>query len=232
MTWLKAEYEFGSLFSYRIPDFSSQYALSSPLPGPSTIKLAIIATAIETTGNVSYGEKVFNIVKNAQIKIAKPKRIAVSNCLIKRLKKEKNAVKLQPTFGIRGYVHFQEPLKIYIEIEDKIQEIKFLLKRIRRFGTSDSLACCITMVKDMEEIPPDDVIEPVEYLQEGKTTLVVIPIKDINPDDKVKFAHINIYDKTTIKNKNIFVIRYYLLPILEKREGRNWTIYKIERTTD
>ena len=226
MTWLKAEYKFGSLFSYRMPDFSSQYALSSPLPGPSTIKLAIVATAIETTGNVSYGEKVFNVVKNAQIKIAKPKRIAVSNCLIKRLKKEKNAVKVQPTFGIRGYVHFQEPLKIFIKVEKGAEEIKSLLKKIRRFGTSDSLAYCTTMVKDMEEMPPDDALEPVDSLQEGKTASVVIPVKDINSDPKIKFAHVNVYDDKS-RFRNPLVLRYYLLPILQRKRGKNWIVYEI-----
>ena len=88
MGWIKAEYEFGSLFSYRVPDYPSpSYALSSPLPGPSTIKLAIVAAAIETSGKVKLGEKAFEIVKNARIKIKVPRRIAISNVLIKRLKK-------------------------------------------------------------------------------------------------------------------------------------------------
>jgi len=225
MKWLKANYEFGSLFSCRMPDFSSQYALSSPLPGPLTIKLAIVATAIEITGKISYGERVFNVVKNAEIRIAKPKTIAISNCLIKRLKKEKGKVKLQPTFGIRGYVHFQGPLEIFIGIKENKKEIKFLLKRIRRFGTSDSLAYCITPLYDMEKFPPEDAIRPVENLQQGKTTSIVVPVKDINPSPKIKFKHVNIYDKA--KAKDIFIRRCYLIPISNKKEGKNWIIYEI-----
>lgn len=225
MKWLKAEYEFGGLFSYRMPDFSSQYALSSPLPGPSTIKLAIVATAIETTGKVSYGERVFNIVKNAEIRIAKPRTIAVSNCLIKRLKKEKGAAKLRVTFGIRGYVHFQDPLRIFIEVKESEKEIKSFLKRIRRFGTSDSLMYCITPLESMEEFPPEDAIRPVENLQQEKVTSVVIPVKDINPSSKIQFRHVNIYDET--KSKDTFIRKYYLLPISNKREGKNWVVYEV-----
>ena len=226
MTWLKAEYEFGSLFSYRIPDFSSQYALSSPLPGPSTIKLAIVATAIETTGHISYGEEIFNIVKNAQIKIAKPKKIAISNCLIKRLKKRKEGIGLETTFGIRGYVHLQEPLKIFIRIENDKEKIKVLLKRVRRFGTSDSLAYCITYLGNMDGTPPNDTIEPVENLREGRATFVVVPVKDINPSSKIKFKHINIYDNEA-NVKDVFIRRYYLIPVINKKEGKNWTLYEI-----
>jgi CRISPR/Cas system-associated protein Cas5 (RAMP superfamily) len=86
MVWIRADYEFASLFSYRIPDFSSQYAISSILPGPSAIKLAIVSTAIEITGNVEYGKEIFEIAKNGEIKIQLPKRISQTNVLIKRLK--------------------------------------------------------------------------------------------------------------------------------------------------
>ena len=89
MVWVKATYEFASLFSYRIPDFSSQYAMSSLLPGLSTIKLAIVSAAIEITGNVEYGKEIFEIVKNADIKIRLPKKISLTTILLKRLKEKK-----------------------------------------------------------------------------------------------------------------------------------------------
>ena len=106
MVWIKATYEFASLFSYRIPDFSSQYALPSILPGPSTIKLAIVSTAIETTGNVEYGKEVFEIIKNTEIKISLQKRVAQTTVLIRRLKKKRKNSGFELTFGIRGYIHY------------------------------------------------------------------------------------------------------------------------------
>ncbi|MFQ6055692.1 MAG: type I-A CRISPR-associated protein Cas5a [Methanosarcinales archaeon] len=224
MGWLKAEYEFGSLFSYRLPDFSSQYAISSPLPGPSTIKLAIVAAAIEHKGNVSYGEEIFNIIKNAEIKISKPKRVALFNVLIKRLKKKKNERGFEQTFGIRGYVHFPDSIKIYLKVrDDKREEIKHLMKRIRRFGTSDSLVYC----KNVEdEDPPMDAIAPVETLENvsGKNVLIV-PVKDLNPDPKIKFENVDIYNKTS--KKDVFINKIYPIPISMQKQGKNWIIYEI-----
>jgi CRISPR-associated Cas5-like protein len=229
MTWIGAIYEFGSLFSYRIPDFSSQYALSSPLPGPSTIKLALVATAIETK-DVIYGEKVFGTIKNAKIKLLPPKRIALSNVLVKRLKakKERKEKGFESTFGIRGYVHFAEPLKIYIEtaIESgKIgEEIENLLRRIRRLGTSDSVVYCESVKK---EIPPANAIEAVEALKKAEKNVLVIPVKDLNPDPAIKFEHINIYSKSKQPKAKVFVSKFYTIPILDQKQGKNWIVYEI-----
>jgi CRISPR-associated protein Cas5 subtype I-A len=226
MTWLKAEYELGSLFSYRIPDFSSQYALSSLLPGPSTIKLAIVATAIETNGNKSYGEKIFEIVKNIKIKIQMPKSVALSNVLIKRLKKKKDEMKLERTFGIRGYVHYPEPFRIYIKIEENEEdEVKNLLRRIRSFGTSDSVVYCKSV---KAEEPSKGCIEPVESLGRSERNVLIVPVKDLNPDSEIKFEHVNPYDKSKpTKNKDIFIKKFYPIPISEHKQGKNWIVYEI-----
>jgi CRISPR-associated Cas5-like protein len=62
MKWVKAVYRFAGFFSYRVPDFSSQYALSSPVPGPSIVKPGLISTGIEQKGDPSYGEILFGIL--------------------------------------------------------------------------------------------------------------------------------------------------------------------------
>lgn len=86
--WLRAQYEFASLFSYRLPDFSSSYALSAPMPGPSAAKLAFVATAIEKTGTVSYGKHVFNLIMDAIVALEPPPELAVSRVLVRRLKQQ------------------------------------------------------------------------------------------------------------------------------------------------
>lgn len=223
MVWVKAAYELGSLFSYRIPDYPSpSYALSSPLPGPSAIKLAIVATAIETTGKIDFGEKIFEIVKNAKIKIKIPKKIALSNMLIKRLKKKKEALELESTFGIRGYVHILEPLTIYINVDNK-DGVKDLLKKIRRFGTSDSLIYCKDDIA--EEEPQANCIEPVDTLEQVQQHVLLVPVKDLNPDQKIKFENVNPYVKS-LREKDVFVKKFYLLPISKQIEGKNWIIYE------
>jgi CRISPR/Cas system-associated protein Cas5 (RAMP superfamily) len=257
MVWIRADYEFGSLFSYRIPDFSSQYAISSILPGPSAIKLAIVSTAIEITGNVEYGKEIFEIIKNGEIKIQLPRRISQTNVLIKRLKSQdiskqktklkgdcekcgkKNtklweidekklckecASKLIQTFGIRSYVHYPEKFSIYIDIpEDKFKEFEKILKSIRYFGTSDSLVWCKSA--NIEE-PPNDAISAVETLKNEDRNVIIIPVKDINPD--VGFDDINIYQKKKVR-KDLLLKRFYILPISKLTQGKNWIVYEFSQ---
>jgi CRISPR-associated protein Cas5 subtype I-A len=222
MVWIKATYEFGSLFSYRIPDFSSQYAISSVLPGPSAIKLALVSTAIETTGNIEYGKEIFEAAKNISIKIKLPKKIAFTNVLIKRLKKRKEEYGLERTFGIRGYVYYSENFSIYIDVpEEKVNEFERILRNIRWFGTSDSLVWCKSVNR---EEPPNDAIFAVESLKKENKNILIIPVKDINP--KASFDDINIYKKKKNK-KNILINKIYPIPILKQLQGKNWIVYEL-----
>lgn len=255
MTWLKAVYEFASLFSYRIPNLSPSFAFSSPIPGPSTVKLAIISTAIERNGNVDYGKKVFNVVKNSKILFEIPEKTSLSRALIKRLKQEvikkkmppkekitgvcsvceeqkdvwkidgilicKNCVsnRLTSTFGTREYVHFSEPLRILIEIQEKEEEIKRILKQIKYFGTSDSLVVC----REITESLPDEKIcaKPLGKIEELESQrLPIIPLLDFKPD--IEFEDINPYEKTS---KKPFESKPYVFPVKHEKEGSNWIIY-------
>jgi CRISPR-associated Cas5-like protein len=230
MAWLKAEYEFASLFSYRIPDFSSQYALTSPLPGPSTIKLALVATAIRSTGNIKLGERIFEKIRNVTIAILPPKRIAISNVLIRRLKKKRGKVGLgfEETFGIRGYAHFSSSLKIYVNVkeEDK-DEIKNILSRIRQLGSYDSIVCC--KGEPLEEAPLN-CIRPIESLERVEKNILLVPVKDINSDPAIKFEDVNSYyiNKKSRKTKEIFINKFYPLNIVKSEVGKNWIIYELE----
>lgn len=226
VVWIKATYEVATLFSYRIPDFSPQYALSSILPGPSTIKLAIVSTAIETSGNIKYGEEIFETIKNAEIKIELPKKISLTNVLIKRLKKKKGEkIGFERTFGIRGYVHYPEKFSIYLDVpENKSKEIEYILKNIRRFGTSDSLVWCRSVVR---EDPPKNAMSPVEKLEktEDNKNILIFPVKDINP--KASFDDVNIYLKKKKRaEKDTLVRKVYPIPVSRLSQGKNWIVYE------
>lgn len=221
MVWLKAIYEFASLFSYRTPDFSSQYALSSILPGPSTIKLAMVSTAIETTGNPEYGNEIFELIKSSEIKIQLPQKIAQTNVLIKRLKKKKEGRGFETTFGIRGYVHYSQNINVYINIsESKADAIKKVLRNIRRFGTSDSLACCTNLI---EEEPSETAVTATRDLSRSKNNSLIIPVKDINPNST--FEDVNVYS-TKKRTKNVLISKIYSVPISKQFQGKNWMVYE------
>jgi CRISPR-associated protein Cas5 subtype I-A len=231
MAWIKAEYEFASLFSYRIPGFSSQYALTSLIPGPSTIKLALVATAIRSTGSTKSGERVFKKIRDAAIAISPPKRIAVSNVLIRRLKKKRGKVGLgfEETFGIRGYAHFSNSIKIYVNVkeEDK-DEIKNILSRIRQLGSYDSIVSC--KGEPLEEEAPLNCIRPLESLERVEKNILLIPVKDINPDPAIKFEDVNPYyiNEKRRKKKEIFINKFYPLNVAKCELGKNWIIYELE----
>ena len=87
--WIRVEYEFAALFSYRIPNFSTAYAPSAPLPGPSAVKLALVATRIEATGSVAEGERMFEIVKQSRVGLEPPEWLTLSRTFLRRLKKMK-----------------------------------------------------------------------------------------------------------------------------------------------
>lgn len=221
--WVKAEYQFGSLFSYRIPDFSSQYALTSPLPGPSTIKLAMVATAIEQSKNPNIGGKIFEIMKRAQLQIARPKKIALSNVLIRRLKKKKGEMGFERTFGIRGYVHLSDSLRVYAEIkENEKEEIKNLLRKVRQLGTSDSIVYCKSV---SEEEPPKGCIKPIKNLEKLEKNTLIIPVKDLNPDPKNKFEDLN----KSKKKRSVFIKVFYPIPISKQMQGKNWIVYEVKQ---
>jgi len=86
--WLKLVIHFPSFYSYRIPEYSSQYALALPIIAPSTIKLAIVSTAIRISGKVETGKRIFDYIKNAKVGVKLPRKIVINSVFIKRLKKK------------------------------------------------------------------------------------------------------------------------------------------------
>lgn len=220
MKWLRLRIHFPSFYSYRIPDYSSQYALALPLIAPSTIKLALVATAIRMSGKVSEGKRIFEYVKDAKVGIKLPKVIVVNSVFIKRLKKKKNQPGFQPSFGVREYVHFGGDLEIYLGFS-KIgipKELITYAQSIRYLGTSDSI---VYITADWVYREPADVIFPLE-LSKVPEGAIIYPVKDFAK--KVTFEQINPYSSK--KAGKPYETKYY--PILLSRhpkEGKNWKLF-------
>ncbi|WP_202319127.1 CRISPR-associated protein Cas5 [Archaeoglobus neptunius] len=236
MQWIKLTLHFPSFFSYRIPDYSSQYALSVPLPSPSAIKLAVIATAIRATGNVAEGERVFYAVRDADVRIILPEQIAINSFLIKRLKKRGIKTKadkeeyekgllpaFESTFGVREYVFFPDDVNLFIGCEGIDIIIKYF-GMLRYLGSGDS----ILYVKSVEltKEPPESAIKPITDEEFAETisdeSCVVYPVKDISK--KAKFEQINPYSGKS--SRNVFERKYYLIKAKIKK-GKNWKILEI-----
>lgn len=222
--WLKGEYEFASLFSYRVPNFSPAYAPSSPLPGPSTLKLALVVTRIETTGRVSEGAALFEGVKRADVGLEPPSWVAISRVFQRRLKRMKYGG-IGPSFGIREYVHYGGPIGLYVQVDENFAAlVADTMRRLRRIGTSDSLLCCL----NVGEVEPDLslIARPVEAFMKNLDPELfvgrpVLPLRDIK--DQAKFSDVDVYNKG---GGDFTRQRTYIFPLHLEQQGQGWTWYR------
>jgi len=226
MEWIKAEIKFVSAFSYRMPDTSSLYAIPMLLPGPSTIKLALVATSILQSGRIEEGAFVFELVKRAKIKFILPERISVFRPLIRRLKPKSGSSGggFESTYGTRGYVFYSGPVILYLGLNKEIEKIASMLRYIRRLGTSDSF---VNIENLMFEAPPNSllVVEPLSRLHNIEKEGLLQRVKDIV--EWSSFADVNPFEKSVERKRgSIFVTKFYILPVRAIKEGGNWVLYK------
>lgn len=233
------ECEFPIFFSYRMPGFSSQYALSSLFPAPSTIKLAIVATAVDYRG-IDIAREVFEGIKNAKVGVIPPKKIITVNVLVRRLKAIKDFhskvlpsnLKLlregkigffstfERTYGIRGYVQFSEAIKIIIDNLRNENLIRSLATKIGKLGSYDSIVFCRETVlsKDVSIVWAK---EEIRDLEEGR--YIILPVKDLRSN--ISFDDINPFSQISKKKKEkVMKKAYYLVPIRKKISGKNWSV--------
>ncbi|MGQ9680611.1 MAG: CRISPR-associated protein Cas5 [Candidatus Bathyarchaeia archaeon] len=220
MLWIGAKYHFASTFSYRIPNFSSSYALAAPVPSPSTVKLALISETISRSGDVSKGKMLFEYLRDANVAIEIPSRIAAFKCFIKRLKQKRQGKGFDLTFGIREYLVYSDPLNILLEIPDhSLNDIEKSLKTISHFGTSDSLCTCIEIINR----------EPLwdkcpKVYSAGDKKGIIFLLTDFT--NKVAFDNVNPYSGVRmIKDKHI-ITKPYLFPLHLLAKESNYTIFE------
>jgi len=223
MVWIGAKYKFASTFSYRIPYFSSSYALSAPAPSPSTIKLALVATTINRTGDIEKGKKLFEEIRNSNVTVELPDKIVLFKAFMKRLKKKRQEKGFERTFGIREYILFDGSLGIYVDAEkDSADEISEALRNIQYFGSSDSICFCI------EKATTEPALEKCIHLcAEKKETLrengVVFLLSDFS--ETATFEDVNPFSGKKMK-KGTITLKPYLFPIRVVKKDRNCTIYQ------
>ncbi|MEM2099621.1 MAG: CRISPR-associated protein Cas5 [Candidatus Bathyarchaeia archaeon] len=234
MVWVSAKYLFASTFSYRIPYFSSSYALSAPAPSPSTIKLAIVATAINRTGNVAKGYKLFEQIKLANTTIELPEKIVLFKAFMKRLKQKRKGKEekiqtpwgtltesFESTFGIREYILYNKPIAICIETpRETAEEVINILKNIQYFGTSDSLCTCLE--SNFTEPNISTCIKPVKG-QANLSNGIVFLLSDFT--EKATFASVNPFSEQKMKKGEI-VLKPHIFPIEVEKKDKNCTVYR------
>ncbi|MCX7973808.1 MAG: hypothetical protein N3B16_04825 [Candidatus Aminicenantes bacterium] len=225
MRWVCAAFYFSALFSYRIPNLSPSYALTSIIPSPSSLRLALVDAAIKLKGSVDYGIEIFNLIKTIRIEIEPPDKVAVLKFFIKRLKPPKSKdSSFEESFGIREYCHFNGPIKAYFELFNHHDEIVELLKRLRRLGTSDSLLSCKVSLSELE---PDSSmtckllseIKPEGLNFKGRPVVILNELKE-----DAEFIQLNPYSSS--RKGMPFISKIFILPLIEKKKGENFVLYE------
>jgi CRISPR-associated Cas5-like protein len=234
MVWIGAKYKFASTFSYRIPYFSSSYALSAPSPSPSTIKLALIATAINRTGNIEKGKMLFQQIRDAVVTVELPQRIVFFKAFMKRLKKKRKeeqlktpfgivSARFESTFGIREYILYDGFLIIYLNVSKDIsEEVSHTLKNIQYLGTSDSTCFCFE--SGIMEPQLEHCIKL--YDSQKDTTLkdgIIFLLSDFT--EKTTFEAINPFSSRKMKKEDL-TLKPYIFPLKVEKKDKNCTIYR------
>jgi len=222
-TWIRADLSFASFYSYRIPGLSPSFALSSPVPGPAAIRLALVDAAIQHTGDVTFGRQIFEAVKEARLEVEPPDRVCVLKFFIKRLKPREGA--LIKSTGIREYCHFEGVLRVCLQVATMVEGIAGAFLWLRRLGTTDSLLLC-QEVATQEEGPPlertwKESLELPPTLGNFSQRLTVT-LNDLV--ENVTFDQINPYAGG--RRGNPYRQKVFLLPLVPIDRGENWTLYR------
>jgi len=236
MVWIRATYVFASTFSYRIPYFSSSYALSAPVPSPSTVKLALVASIINRTSDIEAGKKLFERIRCSMITFELPERIITLRAFIKRLKQKRKGQettiktsfgelveRFESTFGIREYIIYDGPIHVYIDAQDEsVQDVLKSLKLVQYFGSSDSLCTCLeTNVSgpDLQKCirPVDSKIEMFD--KKG----MIFLLTDFT--EKTTFESVNPLSGKKLK-KGELLQKPYFFPLEVVKKEKNCTMYR------
>jgi len=237
MVWAYAKYTFASTFSYRIPYFSSSYAISAPVPGPSTIKLALVASAINRDGNVETGKMLFEKIRDSAVTVELPEKLIAFKAFMKRLKQKRKGKEVtiktsfgelverfESAFGIREYIIYDGPLSIYIEVSDEssAQEIMRYFKAIQYFGSSDSICTCLgtgLSDPDWQKCIRQANAESEKIQNKG----MIFLLTDFT--EKATFDSINPFSGRKLK-KGELLLKPYFFPIEVVKKDKNCVVYK------
>jgi hypothetical protein len=186
----------------------------------------LVCTRIEASGRVSDGEAIFDVVKGASVGLEPPPWLAVSRVLQKRLKRMKDG-RIDRSYGIREYVHFEGAVGLHIEVEEAEADlVADTMCRLRRIGTSDSLLRCISV----REVAPNPayIAQPVQMFADRLDPGLfvgrpVLPLRDIKA--QTGFREVDPYQRS---EGDFMEQVLYIFPLRLEQQGKGWTRYRRE----
>jgi hypothetical protein len=151
--WLAAHYHFPATYSCRIPMSSANHATVTPAPGPATVRLALIRTAIELFGLGFVRDTLFPSICSLRVLIKPPERVAITSHRLRALKWEAGEKGKQDrvleSVVVREIAHAQGHLIVYLEVPLQ-EEVLYrqILQTIGYWGQTSSFAYCIEITHE------------------------------------------------------------------------------------
>ena len=209
--WLAADYHFPATYSCRIPMSSASHATITPAPGPATVRLALIRTAIELFGLGFVRDKLFASICSLRVLIKPPERVAITPHRLRALKWEAGRKGTQDrvleSVMVREIAHAQGHMTVYLEIPLQ-EEVLYrqILQTIGYWGQTSSFACCVRITHEtpqpwtyalpLRDLRNTELLQPLficlltEFRKPDLTWQEVAPVFHVN---QRKAFHLDIY---------------------------------------
>lgn len=161
LIWLRADYHLPALYSCRVPMTSITSARALPAPGPATVRLALIRTAIEVFG-ISYTTSVlFPRICALPLALRPPERVALTPQMLRVYKVDTHTQHSIETPSSRDMAHAQGPLSLYLQVPLSMRDtFRQVLQMIGSWGQASSLAWC-SSIHDHQPPSPNECAIPL-----------------------------------------------------------------------
>jgi hypothetical protein len=160
LIWLRADYHLPALYSCRVPMTSITSARALPAPGPATVRLALIRTAIEVFGIPYTASVLFPLICALPLALRPPERVALTPQILRVYKVDTHTQHSIEAPSSRDMAHAQGPLSLYLQVPLSMRDaFHQLLQMIGSWGQASSLAWCMS-IQDHLPPPPDECAIP------------------------------------------------------------------------
>jgi hypothetical protein len=140
--WLTAQYHMPATYSIRMPASSPFTGRTLPAPGPATVQLAMIRTAIELFGAEYTCKHLFPHIVSSCPRVQPPLRVGISDQLSSVLKASAGGG-LGNSIGYREVCHAEGPICASIRVPmPHVDRFRKILMAIGYWGRSDGFAHC------------------------------------------------------------------------------------------
>lgn len=231
--WYVTDYQSVGLISLKLSTATSTGGKSLLLPTPFAIKMALLDVILRDVGEVR-GKRLWPQLRDAEIALCGPQRIAVSNAFVKILKPAKNGPVADSDTGLvrpmvnsiafREYVHWQGELAIgFRPAGASAAPWHKWMTMISYFGKRGGFVQAVKTAQETEELT--DVFTRIVGLGTHFSLDGTVQIMD-DCGPKVTFEQVNIYSSKNMKLGKDRVLHHVILPYRLTRSSRGYSLYE------